>query len=335
MTILFAGSEDIDFITTGAVSMGTTAGWFRAGYVRGVIYTSGSAADPPVNRVASSIFASVSSLWAHGYVYKSSNTGDITNAPVMRFLDASGVCRLVIRVTATNQTWSVWTRNAAGTFTQLGANFVTNLVLAAVTPIDVQINYGTSGLINVYVGGALVFTYSGNVTTDSATTLAQVEWNGVGTTNTLWSEMIVADIDTRYMGLFLLNSGTSGTRVEWTGTSTNVNKAAINDATFITSATAAQVNEYKTGGIALPPGSFTVPAVVTSMRALVGATGPQHVDMGFNFNGTRFWSSDYAPGSAFGNFGPLLWPTNPSTSAPWTTTDIMAATFNYGVQSTT
>jgi hypothetical protein len=232
----------------------------------------------------------------------------------------------------------MYKRNAAGTYTQLGSNFtVSAMNTTGVFSLDINIVYGVSGSVTIYFAGTSVFSFSGDTTTDSATTLNSVEFAGMaaGSSNVVWSEVIIADSDTRSMGLWLLNSSTSGTDTQWTGTASNVNKAAISDSTFISSGTAAQINEYKTGGIAVPTGVYLVPAVTQSMRALAAATGPQHVDMGFNFNGSRFWSSDFAPGLSFGNFSNLVWPTNPSTSAPWTVSDLTAATFNYGVQSTT
>jgi hypothetical protein len=334
-TIYFAGTEDVDFTLVGA-NVVNTGGNYRTAWVRAGILGSVSTTDPPANRAVTPVFTSISAFWVHCQYVQTSTTGVVANGVILRVLDSGGVARLVLRETATSGTWGMWTRNAAGTFTQLGSNFVTGLVLGGVSaPLDLDINYSASGHVNVWFAGVQVFTYSGNITTDSATTLAQVDLCGAGTTNTVYSEVIVADSDTRSMGLWLLNSSTSGTNTQWTGTASNVNKATINDATFITSATAAQINEYKTGGIALPAGTYAVVAVVTAMRVLVSTTGPQHVDMGFNFNGTRYWSSDYAPSAGFGNFPNLVWATNPNTSAAWTTADLTAATFNYGVQSTT
>jgi hypothetical protein len=191
----------------------------------------------------------------------------------------------------------------------------------------------------MYVGGAQVFTYSGNLLTDSATALAQLELgDGTNAYNGNyfdWSEIIVSDSDTRSMSIILLNASPSGTLTQWTGTAANVNTATINDANYIASGTPLQINEYKTAAT-WPVGAFTVLEVVQNVRASVSTTGPQHVDVGFNFNGTRYWSADWAPPlTSFGNSPQTIWTTNPNTGVAWTQADLQAATFNYGVRSNT
>jgi hypothetical protein len=204
-----------------------------------------------------------------------------------------------------------------------------------------SVTYGTSGSVTIYINGAQVFTFSGDTTTDGATTLSSVELAGIatGSTNTTWSEIIVLDSDTRGCGLWLMNSNTSGTNSQWAGTASTVNKNQINDTGFVTAASNNLIEDYKpsggggSGGIALPAGSYTVLGVVESVRALVGTAGPQHLQAGFNFAGTWQWGSSFAPSTSFGNFSNIVWNTNPNTGAAWTIADITAATFNYSFQS--
>jgi hypothetical protein len=338
-TIYFAGGEDIDFTLAGNAA-GATGGAYDPVWSRSAVGASqGDAVWPIVNALSNpTSFGNLTNFWVHASA--STSTTFVANNIFLALADSGGVGRILIRVAATTGTIKISSRNAAGTITDFtGATSTAVIPLSALGKFDVFVNYSSSGRIQVYYNGTLIAdTGAGvNVTTDSATSLSFLYLSCFTTSasTSWWSQVIVADSDTRSMGLWTMNSSTSGTATQWTGTASNVNKGVINDTTFITSPTAAQINDYKPSTIALPAGVYTVPAVVQSMRALVGASGPQHVDMGFNFNGSRFWSSNYAPGVGFGNFADLVWATNPNTSAAWTTSDLTAATFNYSLQSVT
>jgi hypothetical protein len=259
------------------------------------------------------------------------------NAHIVRFLDGVN-CRLVVRDTGTVSTWAVYKRSAAAVYTQLGSNFInTGINITAPVAFDIHVVYGTTGSVTIYIAGAQVFTFSGDTTTDGATTLSSVEIAGIAASsnNVIWSEVIVMDVDTRPMGLWLMNSVTAGNAQTFTGTATNVNKAVISDATFISAASAGLIQEYRSGGIALPAGSFTVATVKINSRAQIGASGPQHLQYV-----TRVGTTDYPAGSwspVVGSFGNdvqnYMVPINPGTSVAWTTADLTATTFNYGVES--
>jgi hypothetical protein len=339
MTIYFAGTEDVDFTLAGT-AIGSTTGPFDAALRGNILMNTSNAAWPPTSYATNPVsLGNLSSFWFHcGFVSSASGVGQILNTIPFAFADAAGVARLLIRNTGNVGQFKISTRNAAGTIVDLVTGTNGAFGQAVLVKIDIFVNYSATGRVIIYANGVNICDTGAsiNVTTDGATSLSFFYLTPCQTnvSNNNFSEVIVADIDTRSMKLWLLNSATSGTLTQWTGTATNVNKAVIADGTFVTSPTAGQINDYKTGGITVPTGSWIVRAVVTSMRALASVdAGPQHVQSGFNFNGTRYWSSSYAPGAAFGNFPNLVWPTNPNTAAAWTIADVTAATFNYGVQS--
>jgi hypothetical protein len=246
----------------------------------------------------------------------------------------------MLRATASASTWGVWTRTSAAVFTQLGSNFTTTgMTTTGPIGLDINVVYGSSGSITVYLGGTQVFTYSGNVTTDSATTLSGIEIAGMGagTQNVTWSEVIVADSSTIAMGLWQMNSATAGNAQTWAGTASSVNKQTISDTTFISAASAGLINEYRSGGIALPAGAYTVPAIKMVARALVGATGPQNLEYVTRVGSTDYVGGSWGPpvGSFANDIANYMQATNPGTSAAWQTSDLTASTFNYGVESVT
>jgi hypothetical protein len=337
MNVYFAGGEDIDFAGAPAVIAGapySDTAWCRCA----VGVATGSTTWPNAGSISNpASFGNLSSFWFHCGFYPPTSTA--LNNIVIGFADSGGVGRLLIRATATIGQFKISSRNAAGTITDMVTGSQA-FSAQGLHKIDVFVNYSTSGQVQLYIDGVLnADTGAGvNVTTDSATSLSYV-YLGAATTSasdTWYSQVIVADSDTRAAGLWLMNSTTAGNAQTWTGTATGVNKATISDTTFISAASAGLINEYKTGGIALPAGTWSVPAVVMSSRALAGASAPQHVEYV-----TRVGSADYVGGSwappngSFANNGNYIQATNPGTGVAWTTGDLTATTFNYGVESVT
>jgi hypothetical protein len=279
----------------------------------------------------------LSSFWVHFQ----DGTGITTTGANCNFVslaDSGGVGRLFLRGTGAAEQLKLSTRNAAGTYVDLVTSATGLWAPSVVFSFDMQVSYSATGFVNLYINGVLVLTYSGNVTTDSATSLSYLYLASpqVAGGNTM-SEVIVADSDTRAMGLWLLNSSVAGNAQTFSGTGSNVNKSVINDLLYISAASAGLIEQFKTGGLALPGGTYTVATVKMSSRALVGTSGPQNLEYV-----TRVGSTDYVGGSwgppvgSFGNdLANYMQPTNPATSAPWATSDLTASTFNYGVESVT
>lgn len=332
------GSEDADFTQIGTITTPGSSSYYRTAWVRTALCTLNTGAtDPPPNRIAAT-FSALSSFWVHARLGGGGQSIPTNNAQIFRLLDPSGNAKIVLRTTATYNTWSVWTRTNAGVFTQLGANFSAIGPNGPANSFDADVNYSTTGHFTLYIAGAQVFTFSGDVTTDGATQIARAEFSdSAGGGNAFnWSEVIVCDSDSRSMNLYLLNNGgfSAGQLQQWSGTFSNPNQPNINDANFISSATAAQIQDYKLSS-ALPAGIYSVLAVSVTGRASVSTTGPQHIEFGLNFNGTRFWTASLAPTLTFGNFANNIWNSNPLTGVAWTPADITATTFNVSIQSIT
>jgi hypothetical protein len=200
----------------------------------------------------------------------------------------------------------------------------------------VFVNYATGGEFTVYLNSVVAATYSGDITTNSG---GQVFNNhqfaglaSAGAPVAYISECIVATDDTRSRVLQLLNSTTAGATQTFTGTATNVNQTIINDANFVYSATAAQIEEYKPAAVSA--GSWTVDAVVMSARALKGASGPSKMDFVTRIATTDYTSSDVTLNGSFSNYG-YIEALNPATSAAFTLADLAPANFQYGIKSVT
>lgn len=347
MNVYWCGAEDVDFNLVGSGIGSSVAAIPDAAFQRGAAFAAvGTTAWPQVNYLSNpTSFGNLSTFWFHSwFIIPSSGAGVTLNAMPFIFTDAAGVGRLIIRTTAATGPLKISTRNAAGTITDL--TLVTNLspmVQNVAGKIDIFVNYSTNGQVTIYWNG-VVMTDTGpgvNVTTDSATSLSFFYLGSTLTNaaNTYFGEIIVADTDTRAARLWALQSSTAGNVQQWTGAGSNLNKVAINDATYISSNTVGQIEEFKLG-LALPAGTWQVAALKLSSRALVGSSGPLHLQYVVR---TGASPADYTGGSwaptGVGTFSSdvqnYMLPNNPATLGPWTTGDLTAVTWNYGIVSAT
>jgi hypothetical protein len=248
-----------------------------------------------------------------------------------------GVSRIVVRGTGTNGTLKVSSRNAAGTITDL-ATATGVFPGTTLFSLDTRIDYSATGGVQMWISGVQVINYSGDPRTDAATQLNQVDFAAVinasnAGNNTYWSEIIVADQDSRSMALWTLAPAAAGNSQTWTpNTLANVNKPAINDATFISATTNNALSEW-TVAATPPSGGWSVLGLVQNARVQISATGPQHFDWLARTGAIDYLASaPQAPALAFGNFS-HIWPLNPNTGVAWTVADITAAGLNLGIES--
>lgn len=327
MAILWVGAEDCDYIgKVGNITWNTSG--FRSGYDRGRFYADGAnTGDPNTVRMQGAKWSSASGdFWLS---FRILPTGTLNAAQIIAFMDPSNVRRLVLYGSGASTVLK--TRTSSGTFATL-ATFNWAPTLSATKKIDIHVVYAASGSFTIYEDGVQAATYSGDLTTESATQLQYCDIGGCYTAGSqYWSEVLVADQDTRAMNIVTLTSSTAGNAQQWTGTATNVNQNAFtNDANFIYSATNDQIQQYKPGS--LPSGSFRVNAVVTGSRTLIGATGPQHVGFVTRVGSTDYVSSDYTPSSSFGPVQHIQ-ATDPSDSSEWATSDLVSTNLQYGLKS--
>lgn len=334
-TLLYSGGEDIDFICNGFCSVSTNANSFRTGWARESYLVAGTASDPPSNRFATPTFTGNSTLWIHAQFCIGNgcgSNGSTSNAQMLRILDSGGNPTLIVRGTGTSGQVKISSRTSAGVFTDLVT--CSSVLSVSLSQFDLFVNYGTSGEVTLYSNSVQACDFTGNVTNgDGATTINQVEFSGsLSSTNTDWSEVIIATTDTRAMGRFTANTAANGNTIGFSGTnvcSAIWNATTVNDANFGFSGSNNIVHEC-TINSSIPAGTYNVLGLVMSARVLVGATGPLHFDFVTRAGGTDFLSSDFAPTTTFSNITNYIQTVNPSTSSPWIISDFQAAGFNVG-----
>jgi hypothetical protein len=210
--------------------------------------------------------------------------------------------------------------DAAGTATQLGSSFSYAASSSVPEKFDVFVNYAVSGAITLYQGGIQIFSYTGDVTTNSVTALAGIRVHSVIQSASLgqaWSEIIVCDQDTRALNLQTLAPVANGNTHNFdTGTpaAANVNEITLDDSTLDGSTTTNQIDEYTIPAIA--SGTYGILAIGVSARMVKGATGPSKADLVVRSAAADYLSADKTLTLSWDTYQ-NWWTADPATSAPW------------------
>ena len=330
MTIYFAGGEDSELTKVGVCSIDTaTANTRNTTRTRCSLKVGPSAfATDGWTAVFS---APQSSFWATARV--SVAAGGITGTyEVFSFNDGANR-RLILRTTGSPFNWQLSKRTASGTYTNLATSSVV-MSAGAFMKLDVQVTYGPSGSVNFYIDGTLVIAYSGDVTTDGATTLSSVVGGPPSSViASYWSEFIVSSTDTRSMSLATLPPAANGNTFNFTGAVADINEVTLSDTTLASSATAGQIAETTVTSSSIT-GNPGIHAVIVSARAMKGGTGPTKADLLVRTGGTDYASADISLPTSLSAIR-NVWDTNPATGTAWAYTDLTAAGFNIGIKSVT
>ena len=341
--ILWCGGEDIDFqfigqIGTQGAYVQTTAGFFRSGYARCAIAIDSQNQNNCFARIPVGSFIS-SSFWLSCQVH----VGTGVNAPgsdVIRFLDGSGIPRIILRVNSSSVPTSiiVQTIDAIGNRTQIGPTIPIMFSISAVVKLDFNIVYSPSGSINIFQNNILLFTFNGDITTDGNNYIQGVDFGGIaasgGCHEVHWSEVIVSTRNTRAMSLVTQSPVGNGATDTFTqGAASNVNEVTLSTSSVDYSTTAGQTQLYTV--TAIPAGSFSILDVRQSGYVAVGDSGPQHIDFAVGTSGTTYLSSSLSPAIAWNNLQYGWGGINPNTGVNWIAADLNSGTFNIGYQSVT
>lgn len=240
MTILFAGTEEIDFVTIA----GSKANWqnyYRSSVGRAGIrvYSNGtqlgSMATPPFTPT-NPIWVTARQVWPA--------TPPAT--PPLRFMEFYSGSDLVadLRCTTTFAI-ALRIRNTAGDLVEVaetipGILWETYISSAAsYYKFDYNIDLASSGgSVKIYRNGRPALNYTGNTLGNlpSGTKIDSVRFNSTALYNGAdytYSEIIIADIDTRTLSVAGMQPA-SLTRMDWLGTVGNINEIILDRNTTIT-----------------------------------------------------------------------------------------------------
>lgn len=318
MAVLFAGGEWESFTpSSGTPDWTTTSATYDSNFARGAIRMGGSSS--PTYAYAS-LPSAVSECWFHCEFYRTNATSGST---VWQASTATGqgILRLQM-VTATPATLQYWNGTAWTTIS------VVNLATSALLQLDIHMRIAdTGGVFEVFVNGVQVAVYTGDTNLFSGSQIKTIALGATydGIASAQWSQVIVTDTDdTRAMKLATLGPNADGALTEWTGGYTDVDEVGIyNDGDYISSGTPNQVELFGMSDLSATAATLDVIAFVMAGRGRKGAAGPQNVQAAVRTSGVDYFSGNL-PGlnPVFSPLAQTVWPVNPSTSLPWSTSDI-------------
>lgn len=325
MAILFAGSELEAFDLLGTVNTVTTVGKFdsamqRSAFVAGV---------NPLTSAARALHATVNEYWAHFEINKVNTGTGLSDAVVGYDAANKGLWRL--RMSSTNMSFQVWWagqwRTSSGT--------VSVALPTGANTIDVHIVGGASGSVYVYVDDLIAI----NLPTLSYPTtelinmayVAFASWfdSATESNRTHYSEIIIADEDTRGMRVLTKPPTSDGALTTWTGGFADIDEIGVNDADSIVGVTNGDRSTFKADARTYS-GALTVKAIALSARASRAASGPANLRHQLRKGGVNY---DAATAIALGTAligRASIWALDPSTGLAWTDTAAKDAALEFG-----
>lgn len=304
MTRLFMGSGLDSFNNSGTGEVennGPTQ--IDASFVRnGVRVLAGGWVDTPE-------WAAEQELWVHYYL----EGGHTSDGDYLHFMDGSTVVAKVHKVSGTLRFSYL---SALATYTQIGDSFshVSN------SHYDFYFKSGASGEVGVYLNGVEQMTASGSMT--YAPDVTKVRWPGISGGYHNVSAVVIDTVPTIGRRIVQGYMSGNGANTAWTGDYSSVDEAVLNEADYIYSGTANQVETFSYT-LVVPMTGYTPKAVCVSARIARGSTGPENAQLALRSGGTDYFSSTKAIGLGYTAIQ-NIWEQNPDTSADWNSGQISA-----------
>ena len=322
MAFLFCGHKAKQFKpTTGYFSDSTTAGNFDSNYTDSAVQVP-DRTNAGGGGTVSFGDGTETDIWVHMLVKNFNGTTNEDGAAFILYGDLGHQIAAIWLGPSTNQARMV--DYTAGTnAVQRGSTFSVGSTLV---PIDFHVQYDNGGSGNIvmdfYYNGVAMGggTQTNAITTNNSTGIAALKIGGYDVGSWLFSELIVANQDTRGMRLGQMTPDGAGNYSAWDGAGTDIgfNKERVG----IETDTAADRESWSLSAYSGPASPTTIHAVVNQVYCTPGNSGPSQIDSFF-----RISSTDYDAGAVTAE--PLKpnvyeWTTNPSTAAAWATTDFGA-----------
>jgi len=306
MGMLWMGGEDTSFVGGTLPLVSTTAGSFRVGYGR----CSLNLQNRTMN-CYSKVFSggAITTAWLHCRIQHGNVTSTDRIIGITKGSTLKGIYFYISAASGNMGKASVGSYNGAA-MTNLAAEAGHTLGASVLRAIDLLISsYGAAGTVTLYIDGAQVCTYTGDISIAGVADLDTVTIGVEGNWVSKMSEIIVADEDTRAKGVVTNYLNGAGTLDEWEGAYTDIDEDTISDLDLISTDT---INETFRAALSnIPAGSFSVDAVKIEARAYADpAANPQTLKLGVRSGG----SSDVDAGQAM--------------AAAWTTYERLMSTIN-------
>lgn len=250
-----------------------------------------------------------------------------SDEPVCELVDISG--NRILRLHYRNRTEDGWVMN-----TVMDGNSFTNkrfvpFLYSALRTIDIQVKLGTlQAEFRVYVNELLVlervFAYNQlNARKPRFMWIGGGNGNGVALNSPYYSEIIVADGDTRNARLDLLRPIAAGAYGNWDGP-----LVSLSDDDPTTGMTTISPNQSQTTILTPYTGANNISNIVQVTNTVRGLNSPTKLQHLIRMSGVDYLTPDFnVPFSK--DYQVTDWSQNPATSAPWAASDLVNMEFGF------
>lgn len=316
MAILTVGGEaDTWSNAFGDYVVTTTGGRFDPDASRNALVVSGGVSEYSVT------FPAVTEIWLHAFIYQASvDAGDV--------IFIGGDAEAFKIAYEADGRWSIYKYESASYGSPLATTDDPVLVDEGAR-IDIHIFMDGSGNVALYKDEVELFNVSVDTLTD-ATYLDNFYIQGLlGAGNeTMISQLIVADQDTRGMRLVTLPVTGAGSNSDWTGAAADIDEAELNEADFISALEGDLVSTYATTNIdAVTYESFAAIALVVGAIANNPAeTFVSTIQAALRVSGNNYFSDDSLTLTHDGEtkYSTFVFNLDPSNDSAWNKTKINA-----------
>jgi len=324
MTILWAGTErDAFIVPAGAAAppTSTAGGTFDANFSRAGLNQNTSNS---VRFRACTLFGDILEAWVHFRTYFQ-DTNWASGATPWQVNNAAGTGLIRFQTTSLSQ-WQFQYWNGSA-WTQIGS---TRTRPAGTHTFDVHILVADSGgefLVNMDGSPYANWSLTGDTLRYTGAAIDQVVWGNyatTGVTDFVVTECAVADVSTLGIRVATLPPTGNGTYTAWTGTYADVDESGIDDANFISTTTADQLESFTLQDLSVTAAGYDPVAVCISSRGRIGATGPTNYQHLLITDSTDFLSANVDPTTTFNSVEQTVYNQNPDTMADWTVSEINA-----------
>lgn len=323
MSIIWASTSIADFATLGISSTSPNALLPAARSA----HTQENIPSAQASKFASPKFAPASELWISGNVVWSTYSGAGGTYPLYELMAANG--NNLFRVALPGRRYALQVFRG-GSWVNLAIEPATSM-LPGLFRFDIHVIFhATAGLVELYRDGSLILSFSGDTSGDNGVVADRLNVgdtiDGVITSYTAHSGIIVADEDTRPFTFIQRIPNGNGDHTDWTGGYADVDETGINDTDFITTGTTGAMESFTFP--ALPGSEDTRQLTTLVVAARTRGNGSPEVLQALAHVG----SSDYTASPIYDRspiYQPQQWqfPVNPATGLPWTGSQINGAQF--------
>jgi len=332
MTVLFAGGEQDAFDVSSGTTFTDTADTSRrdTNFARASLRGRGQSALLQVD------FTAQTEGWLHMNINLRSNGASQQDFSFIELID-SATGNVVLQVDGDNGTFNLEYRNSGGTFTEISPNLL--LVAGSTLPLDIHWKIDNAvGIFAAYINGSIVASFEGDTLHPGFTQIDRVTLSGTSNFATsvydaFYSEVIIATVNTIGWRLSTLAPDGTGNSTTWTGDNLDVDDAALDDANFISSTIADEVEQFTVSDLSATAADLNVEAVVVAARSRNAGGVPLNVQMSVRTGSSDFFGSNIAGIGATFTEGLEIFEQNPDTVADWTPGEVDA--LEIGVKSIT